>query len=601
MECQTCGAELRSGARFCNVCGARQLDAEPETEQDEQSSAQADGGRVKRPPRTPRADEAVPAAASSRVDTLPVNTDLFSESAHVLDEAAASDTSAAMEPSAEAASPRADARQAAQADVAADATMAPATTDEAAAQQFETPLAASGSEAGHEDEMPALADLARAQPPDGLPWPLPVSIIVGGRYRVESLTSVAPEAPGAENTYRVTDLQGYERCWSCGTRFGDTAATDQFCRECGADLLAGEYVMVERRSPAADANADDGAPASAEAAAAREEAAAAHDDGAPAPAETSGEPAPAGDAGAPPTVEGQAAPDERRFTQGGRAYRVFPRVSEPARFPLGARLVAAAATDVGKSRPGEHNEDSAGILQLSLMYDSHALPLALCVVADGLGGHATGQDASRLVVRTLTEHVLRAAALPLLTLTSSVPPPDDVLRTVLREGSAEAHAAVRAANAERDTDMGSTLVAALVCGEVAHIANVGDSRAYVYEQGALRRITTDHSLVEQLVEAGNIEPDQRYTHPRRNQIYKSLGDDEAEDEFQADIFVQRLQPGMRLLLCSDGLWELVRDPDMARILSESAGPQATCEALVRQANENGGEDNITAIVLEVVA
>jgi len=595
MECQTCGAELRSGARFCNVCGARQLDAEPQTEQDEQSSAQADGGRVKRPPRTPRADEAVPAAASGRVDTLPVNTDLLYEPAHSLNEAAASDTSAAMEPSSEAASPRADARQSEQSDVAADATMAPTTTtDEAAAQQSETPLVASISEAGDENEMPALVDLARAQPPDGLPWPLPVSIIVGGRYRVESLTSVAPEAPGAENTYRVTDLQGYERCWSCGTQFGDTAETDQFCRECGADLLAGEYVMVERRSPAPDANADDGTPASAEAAAARE-------DGALAPVEQPGEPVSAGDTDAPPTVEGQAAPDERRFTQGSRAYRVFPRVSEPARFPLGARLVAAAATDVGKSRPGEHNEDSAGILQLSLMYDSHALPLALCVVADGLGGHATGQDASRLVVRTLTEHVLRAAALPLLTLTSSVPPPDDVLRTVLREGSGEAHAAVRAANAERDTDMGSTLVAALVCGEVAHIANVGDSRAYVYEQGALRRITTDHSLVEQLVEAGNIEPDQRYTHPRRNQIYKSLGDDEAEDEFQADIFVQRLQPGMRLLLCSDGLWELVRDPDMARILSESAGPQAACEALVRQANENGGEDNITAIVLEVVA
>lgn len=600
MECQSCGAELRSGARFCNVCGARQLDAEPQTEQNEQSSAQADGGRVKRPPRTPRADEAAPAAASGGVDTLPVSTDILSEPAHALDEATASDASAAMEPTAEAASPRADARQTAQADVAAVATAAPATMDEAATQPPETPLAASDSAAGDEAEMPALADLARARPPDGLPWPLPVSIIVGGRYRVESLTSVAPEAPGAENTYRVTDLQGYERCWSCGTQFGDTAATDQFCRECGADLLACEYVMVERRSTAPDASEDDGAPARAEAAA-REEAAAAREDGTYAPAETPGEPAPAGDIDAPPTVEGQAAPDERRFTQGGRAYRVFPQVSEPARFPLGARLVAAAATDVGKSRPGEHNEDSAGILQLSLMYDSHALPLALCVVADGLGGHATGQDASRLVVRTLTEHVLRAAALPLLTLTSSVPPPDDVLRTVLREGSAEAHAAVRAANAERDTDMGSTLVAALVCGEVAHIANVGDSRAYVYEQGALRRITTDHSLVEQLVEAGNIEPDQRYTHPRRNQIYKSLGDDEAEDEFQADIFVQRLQPGMRLLLCSDGLWELVRDPDMARILSESTGPQAACEALVRQANENGGEDNITAIVLEVVA
>src|SRR5258705_12408107 len=192
---------------------------------------------------------------------------MLSEPAHSREEAAASDASAATEPSAEAASPPADARQAEQAEVAADATAAPATADETAEQHSKTPLLSSGGEAGDEDEMPALADLARAQPPDALPWPLPVSIIVGGRYRVESLTSVAPEAPGAENTYRVTDLQGYERCWSCGTQFGDTAATDQFCRECGADLLACEYVMVEQRSPAPDAGggADDGAPPSAEA------------------------------------------------------------------------------------------------------------------------------------------------------------------------------------------------------------------------------------------------------------------------------------------------------------------------------------------------
>ncbi|HZC77656.1 MAG TPA: zinc ribbon domain-containing protein, partial [Ktedonobacterales bacterium] len=151
MECQTCGAELRPGARFCNVCGAHQLDAEPQTEQDEQSSAQADGGRVKRPPRTPRADEAVPAAVSGRVDTLPVSTDMFSEPAHTLDEAAASDASAAVEPSAAAASLLADAPQAAPADVAADTTAAPATTDEAAAQHPGTPLVDSGSEAGDED------------------------------------------------------------------------------------------------------------------------------------------------------------------------------------------------------------------------------------------------------------------------------------------------------------------------------------------------------------------------------------------------------------------------------------------------------------------
>ena len=147
-------------------------------------------------------------------------------------------------------------------------------------------------------------------------------------------------------------------------------------------------------------------------------------------------------------------------------------------------------------------------------------------------------------------------------------------------------------------DSGCTLVAALVVGETAYLVNVGDSRAYALSGDELRRITVDHSLVEQLIAGGIITPEERYTHPQRNKIYKSLGDDPA---LQPDTFVQRLQPGMRLLLCCDGVWEMIRDDELARLLTEAPDPQQAAEALVARANENGGEDNISVIVLEARA
>src|SRR5262249_13948072 len=119
---------------------------------------------------------------------------------------------------------------------------------------------------------------------------------------------------------------------------------------------------------------------------------------------------------------------------------------------------------------------------------------------------------------------------------------------------------------------------------------------YVFEGEALRRVTTDHSLVEQMVASGMIADEERYTHPNRNQIFRSLG---AGTSSAADVFTQQLRPGMRLLLCSDGLWEMVHDDEIARILRETDDPQAACDALLRGANANGGEDNISALVIEI--
>ena len=123
---------------------------------------------------------------------------------------------------------------------------------------------------------------------------------------------------------------------------------------------------------------------------------------------------------------------------------------------------------------------------------------------------------------------------------------------------------------------------------------MGDSRAYLYDGAALRRLTNDHSLVQQLVAAGMIQPDEVYTHPQRNQIFRSLGD---EPDVNVDLFVQQLKPGTSLLLCSDGLWEMVRDPDIEAVLREEADPQSACDALIVAANEGGGDDNVTAVIV----
>jgi serine/threonine protein phosphatase PrpC len=277
---------------------------------------------------------------------------------------------------------------------------------------------------------------------------------------------------------------------------------------------------------------------------------------------------------------------------------VVPDVAEPSPFPRGPQLLVGLATDVGKTRPGEQNEDSLGVFSLTLGIDSRLLPVVLAIVADGMGGHASGQEASRLVVRTVTDYVLRQLALPFLAGDVNGNEPDEMLQGLLFEAARAANVALCQENDAQAADSGSTLVAALVVDHTAYIVNVGDSRAYVLGDGELRRITTDHSLVEQLIAGGIITAEERYTHPQRNKIFKSLGDDAA---LQPDTFVQRLQPGTRLLLCCDGAWELVHDDQIARLLGEIADPQQAADAIVARANENGGEDNISAIVLEARA
>jgi serine/threonine protein phosphatase PrpC len=390
---------------------------------------------------------------------------------------------------------------------------------------------------------------------DALPWPLPSGIIMDGRYRVEAVTSTSEEM----NAYFVTDLRGYEQCWACGQVYGADGASERYCRECGADLLGRQLAMRERHATSEDM-ADESA-------------------GAPLPL------------GGGPDVPADKA---RTFRQGGRAYLVEPKVIATAAFPLGARLVAGAATDLGRRRSGEQNEDSAFVLVLDRLHENHTLPFGVFVVADGLGGHASGQRASRLVVNVLAHTILRQVALPVVGMPTDSPVDESHLANMLADAVRAANSALCAANRENDLDAGSTVVAALIYGETAYVANVGDSRAYVCDDAGIRRITSDHSLVQQLVAGGLIQPEEVYTHPQRNQIFRSLGDD---PDLVVDLYMQQLKPGMRLLLCSDGLWEMVRDPEIEEVVRAETDPQSACDALIAASNAGGGDDNITAVVV----
>ena len=144
--------------------------------------------------------------------------------------------------------------------------------------------------------------------------------------------------------------------------------------------------------------------------------------------------------------------------------------------------------------------------------------------------------------------------------------------------------------------MGSTITGFMVVGDHAYILNVGDSRTYMLREGKLHQLTNDHSLVGQLVAGGLIEPDDVYTHPQRSQIYRSLGD---KLNVQIDIFKQQIYPGDILLSCCDGLWEMIRNPQITEILSHAPDPQTACSQLIEAANTNGGEDNISAVVVFV--
>ncbi len=249
-------------------------------------------------------------------------------------------------------------------------------------------------------------------------------------------------------------------------------------------------------------------------------------------------------------------------------------------------------TDTGRVR--DHNEDSLFRLTLCLENDGQRQSWGVYIVADGMGGHAAGEVASGMAIRAAARVIIDACLQQTMAISRMYYEAE--MRELARKAVLTANEAILTEGRAQSNDMGSTLTMALVIGDRAVIANIGDSRTYLFRDGRLRRITRDHSLVMRLVELGHLREEDIYTHPQRNAVLRSLGD-RAEPEI--DVFSLRLLPGDALLLCSDGQWEMTRDPEMERIIAEVADPQQACQALVEAANQAGGEDNIAVILVRL--
>jgi PPM family protein phosphatase len=246
----------------------------------------------------------------------------------------------------------------------------------------------------------------------------------------------------------------------------------------------------------------------------------------------------------------------------------------------------AGLTHVGRQR--QHNEDSFLVENTARLF----------LVADGMGGHAAGEIASRIAVDSISEFILHTKE-------------DDgtwphAYDEQFKRSTNRLMAAVRMANTRvleamrkdaRLRGMGTTVVAAIADGDVMSFAHVGDSRAYLIRDNALTRITNDHSWVFEQVQAGMLTEAEAEKHPLRNVITRALG---GALQVNPDASEIHAKPGDMFLLCSDGLTGMVPEDEILRIVAENADPVVACQKLIDEANERGGLDNITAILVKAI-
>ncbi len=253
-------------------------------------------------------------------------------------------------------------------------------------------------------------------------------------------------------------------------------------------------------------------------------------------------------------------------------------------------LQVGSALDPGLERRQRPNEDTLFVTHGVMPSASTSpKPFALLMVADGMGGQGHGQEASQLAVGSLVEYICGSLCSKRVTREALLP--------LLIEGVKYANRVVQQRNQERRTEMGTTMTATLVVDTTAYVAHVGDSRLYLYRPAkGLSQITQDHSLVAALVAAGVNQPEDIYTHPMRNLIYRFLGE---KSTVEVDAYTVPLAAGDIVLLCSDGLWEMVRDRQIAAILTTPLQDSSReAHALVQAALAGGGVDNVSVIVAE---
>jgi protein phosphatase len=256
------------------------------------------------------------------------------------------------------------------------------------------------------------------------------------------------------------------------------------------------------------------------------------------------------------------------------------------------RIDIAARTDIGRRK--RNNEDFYGVFQ----EDTADLQLfregALLCVADGLGGHVGGEIASKLSV-SIVKDCLKLPPPP----PAEDPTQDEGLLPVIRQAVLNANTSIYQTNVDlvkTDLPMGTTCLCAAVTPKHVYIANVGDSRCYLVRDGGIISKTEDHSWVDEQVKLGTMSKAEAEIDPRRNIVTRSIG---THEEVEVDSYIWSIVPGDMLLLCTDGLVNMLKDSEIAEEFKKNASPAEIADRLVDAANENGGKDNITVIVADV--
>lgn len=257
----------------------------------------------------------------------------------------------------------------------------------------------------------------------------------------------------------------------------------------------------------------------------------------------------------------------------------------------------AYASDVGQIRSNNEDNLSAFMALVPGYAGSPELLFGFFVVADGMGGYERGEVASQLAVRTATSRAIEKIYLRAIAgqgLGDGGETPSEIMERIIADANA---VVAQQATRERNT-MGTTIVCALIVGNVIYTGHVGDSRLYGLrrENGELEQLTTDHSVVQRLVDTGTLTPEEAAMSPQRSLLYRSLGQPNIPP---ADTSFLHARDYTYLMLCSDGLWDMVSDTGIAQILRGSENAEEACRLLITTANQNGGEDNVSAIVVKL--
>jgi len=253
------------------------------------------------------------------------------------------------------------------------------------------------------------------------------------------------------------------------------------------------------------------------------------------------------------------------------------------------QLLASCAQSVGLQR--EHNEDALFSLTTMLASNGSQIPFGLYIVADGMGGHQHGEVASEIAALTMANQIMEQLFCHIYKVDPS--PPDDSLREILQAGVDGAHDAILS----YAPGGGTTLTTVVIMDNQMAIAHVGDSRVYsINLNGMFKPLTRDHSLVKRLEELGQLTPEEAAVHPQRNVLYRALGQGEP---FEPEIITAPTPESGYLLICSDGLWGVVPEKELGLAIKKSATLHNAVQEMGDAANEAGGPDNISAILVRL--